>query len=117
MLLRAICAAVAVLALGAGTAQAAWKPGKARYGVGKIHNAAITSADGTIIRADVYYPTTGGKAAGGKFPVIVTQTPYGKDDAGTGGTTAQLAGYSEYLVDRGYIQVISDVRGTGGSQG
>ncbi|MFO1533911.1 MAG: SDR family oxidoreductase, partial [Thermoplasmatota archaeon] len=36
---------------------------------------------GTTLRADVYFPTTleTGKPAEGPFPVLVTQTPYGKD--------------------------------------
>jgi putative CocE/NonD family hydrolase len=99
----------------------AWKPEKPRYGIGARQNLAIKMRDGTTLRANVYYPTDPktGKPASGKFPVILTQTPYGKDDAkyAGSGSVEQLSGYSPYLVERGYIDVIADVRGTGGSTG
>jgi putative CocE/NonD family hydrolase len=67
-----------------------------------------------VLRANVYYPATGGKPAAGPFPVLLTQTPYGKDALGAaGGATGEDA----YLVQRGYIDVVADVRGTGDSQG
>lgn len=118
ILLFAIAATMA-LVLAPAAASAAWKPGAAGYGVARQHNLAVTAPDGATLRADVYTPTDPdtGQVADGSFPVIVTQTPYGKDDAQLGGTAGQLAGYSEYLVKRGYIQVIADVRGTGGSCG
>ncbi len=76
-----------------------------------------------MLSANVYYPTdpSTGQEASGSFPVILTQTPYGKDDgdlAGAGSSSlAELAGESDYLIERGYIQVVADVRGTGGSEG
>jgi hypothetical protein len=65
-------------------------------------------ADGTVLRVDVYYPTdpATGKAAAGPFPVLLTQTPYGKE---------ALA--DSYFVQRGYLEVVADVRGTGDSGG
>jgi uncharacterized protein len=111
---------VALLAAAAMAAPAqAWAPEAATYGVAEQANDAITMADGTVLRANVYYPTDStGKEAAGPFPVILTQTPYGKDDAKyAGGNLAALGGGSTYLVQRGYIQVVADVRGTGGSQG
>ena len=88
-------------------------------------NVPITMKDGTVLRADVHYPADPqtGKPADGKFPVIVTETPYGKDFGQRGAPiNPALAGgtgfgYSEYLIKRGYIQVLVDVRGTGGSGG
>ncbi|MGH2857339.1 MAG: CocE/NonD family hydrolase [Solirubrobacteraceae bacterium] len=117
--------AVAILALvatPAARAQAqAWTPGPAAYGQGEQSNISVTMSDGTVLRANVYYPTdpSTGQEAAGPFPVILSQTPYGKDDGSTGGSTqlAELAGESSYLVQRGYIDVVADVRGTGGSQG
>lgn len=87
-----------------------WKPDQAKYGVGKSADEPITMSDGTVLRADVYYPTLQGAKtqAPGRFPVLLTQTPYGK---GVGG------GPDDYLVERGYIDVVADVRGTGDSQG
>ena len=79
--------------------------------------------DGTVLRADVYYPTNPatGSAATGPFPVLLQQTPYGKEayssDAAATGLGALTNTSVSYLVDRGYIVVISDVRGTGDSGG
>jgi putative CocE/NonD family hydrolase len=46
--------------------------------------------------------------------VLLTQTPYGKDAVGAGGGAT---GEDAYLVERGYIDVVADVRGTGDSGG
>jgi hypothetical protein len=116
-------ALAAMLALAAFTAPAvsAWTPEPATYGQGSQTNLSVTMSDGTVLRANVYYPTDPktGQEAGGKFPVILTQTPYGKDDGAAGGSTqlSGLSGQATYLVQRGYIDVLVDVRGTGGSQG
>ena len=70
----------------------------------------ITARDGTVLEANVVRPD-----APGAFPVIVTQTPYGKDGAvnlALGG-----AGGDDPLVARGYVHVTVDVRGTGRSAG
>jgi putative CocE/NonD family hydrolase len=110
----------AALATAAAPAQA-WQPEPAAYGVGELANQSITMRDGTVLSANVYYPTDPktGQEAAGSFPVILTQTPYGKDDGKYVGSGAlsELAGQSDYLVGRGYIQVVADVRGTGGSEG
>lgn len=86
-----------------------WKPEKAVYGTASRNDVPVTMADGTVLRVNVIYPTDAetGKAATGPFPVLLTQTPYGK---GTGGA-------DDYLVQRGYIEVVADVRGTGDSGG
>jgi putative CocE/NonD family hydrolase len=49
----------------------------------------------------------------GRYPVLVTQTPYGKD----GAVILALGGQADALVQRGYVQVTVDVRGTGASGG
>ena len=62
--------------------------------------------DGVVLRADVWRPS-----AGGRFPVLVYRTPYGRHDAqGEKSTVARAA-------DRGYAVVVQDVRGRYGSQG
>jgi putative CocE/NonD family hydrolase len=118
--LAALAAAFAATALKA-PAALAWQPGPARYGVGERSNVPVKTRDGTVLRVNVYYPTdkSTGHEAKGAFPVILTQTPYGKDDAKYAGSSSlgQLSGYNPYLVQRGYIDVIADVRGTGGSTG
>jgi putative CocE/NonD family hydrolase len=111
-----------VLAFATAAAPAqAWQPEGAAFGVGELANQSITMSDGTVLSANVYYPTDPktGQEAAGPFPVILTQTPYGKDDAkyAGGGALSELAGQSDYLIQRGYIQVVADVRGTGGSEG
>ncbi len=129
---RLVCAIVALLVLGAAVPAAAvqghavpgaWQPGPPAYGVGLTSNLPVTMADGTVLRADVYFPTDrGGTApAPGTFPVLLVQTPYGKSLSG-GAQAAQQAGglsqgLSSYLVERGYIDVVADVRGTGASEG
>jgi putative CocE/NonD family hydrolase len=108
-----IAAGLVVLLTGAGSALA-WAPEPAGYGIVEQHNLPVSMSDGTVLRVNVYYPATGGQPAPGPFPVLLTQTPYGKDAAGSaGGETGEDA----YLVERGYIDVVADVRGTGDSQG
>src|SRR5439155_20064460 len=101
-----------------------WKPEAPIYGVGMQKNVPVRMSDGTIIRADVYVPTDKrtGKAARGRFPVIMVQTPYGKQSGQYQSQFAAPEAGSEigpvpYLIQRGYIDVVADVRGTGASQG
>ena len=120
MFLKRLAAVLAVVVVGvlpgAARRAGAWSPGPARYGAAVTENVPVTMADGTVLRADVNYPTNAdGSPADGPFPVILTITPYGKTfqsysaDGGGGG--------DRYLVTRGYLHVVADVRGTGGSQG
>ena len=88
-----------------------WTPRPATYGVDKQQNVPITMDDGTVLEADVLRPAAAdGTPAKGRFPVLLTQTPYNKN-------APQLNFENDYLVQRGYIQVIVDVRGTGASEG
>ncbi|NYG59052.1 hypothetical protein BJ980_001975 [Nocardioides daedukensis] len=74
----------------------------------------ITMRDGRVLRADIHRPAVRGTQtpADGEFPVILVQTPYGKSVGNSG-----LGEMSPYLVRRGYVGVIVDVAGTGGSEG
>ncbi len=103
-----------------------WKPETAKYGTGSINDIPIVGAGGTIIRVNEIYPTlASGAEAPGTFPVLMTMTPYGKGQGGTSspGSAASPGGGSvtggadNYLVQRGYIEVVEDVRGTGDSGG
>src|SRR5438552_17639653 len=79
------CAALCTgLAQPAGAAAAEWKPEPATYGVGEHKNVAVTMSDGVVLRANVFYPTEPktGAPATGPFPVLMVQTPYGKDIVG-----------------------------------
>jgi predicted acyl esterase len=110
-----VAALVAGAAVGAAPAGAADGDGgtwaaytrPAQYATVTDKDVTITMRDGTVLRANVERPD-----APGTFPVLVTQTPYGKDTAGT-----VLGGDGNALVQRGYVQVTVDVRGTGKSNG
>ncbi|WP_083666218.1 CocE/NonD family hydrolase [Mycobacterium sp. NS-7484] len=94
-----------------------WTPGPARYGVGIHHNVAVRTSDGTVLRVDIHYPTIPetGAPAPGPFPVLLSITPYGKKAPPP---AAQIGGgATPYLIRRGYIEVMADVRGTGASGG
>ena len=94
-----------------------WSPQPAVYGTGTLLDQPVTMSDGTILRADVYFPTKPGTttAAGGLHPVLLQQTPYGKGFIVYASAIANTN--VDYLVDRGFIVVIADVRGTGDSGG
>lgn len=103
-----------------------WKPEKAIYGSASIDDIPVTGAGGTTIRVNEIYPTlASGAPAPGKFPVLLTMTPYGKGQGGSSApgsasspsTGAATGGADAYLVERGYIEVVMDVRGTGDSNG
>jgi putative CocE/NonD family hydrolase len=64
-------------------------------------------SDGTVLRADHYYP-----AEGGKRPTILMRQPYGRDVAST-----VVYAHPIWFARRGYNVVIQDVRGRGGSEG
>jgi putative CocE/NonD family hydrolase len=74
----------------------------ATFGVVTDHDVPVTMPDGVVLRADVARPDTPGR-----FPVIVTQTPYNKGAYAT----------HPFFVERGYVHAVVDVRGTGSSGG
>jgi hypothetical protein len=108
-----VAGALVALGIQAGPAEA-WHPGPARYGVYEERNLPVTMSDGTVLRVNVYYPAAAGHPARGRYPVLLTQTPYGKDIAGS---ASDVTGESPYLIGRGFIDVVADVRGTGDSGG
>jgi putative CocE/NonD family hydrolase len=87
-----------------------------RYGVAVSKNLTVTMIDGVVLRVDEYFPINRktGKPAKGPFPSLLTQTPYGKNDPVLGSLGG---GADKNLVERGYIEVVEDVRGRGGSEG
>jgi uncharacterized protein len=103
-----------------------WKPETAVYGTASTNDIALAGAGGTTIRVNEIYPATAsGAPAPGKFPVLMTMTPYGKGQGGSSSpgsaaspsAGAATGGADNYLVQRGYIEVVMDVRGTGDSNG
>ena len=71
------------------------------------YNVPAKMRDGSVLMANIFQP-----AEGGPYPVALTRTPYGKD---------YMTGFPYMDVVRlaqcGFIVVIQDVRGRGGSQG
>jgi putative CocE/NonD family hydrolase len=66
-------------------------------------NAAMQTRDGVTLRADIYRP-----AAEGSYPVLLTRTPYNKDNTVV---------FARKAVARGYMVVAQDVRGRFASEG
>lgn len=62
----------------------------------------VKMRDGVHLAADIYRPK-----APGKFPVLLTRTPYNRRDFGTG----------MYLASRGYVAILQDTRGRFDSEG
>src|SRR5271156_2592216 len=94
-----------------------WTPRPALYGRGVRHNVGVPMSDGVVLRADIHYPTVAGtgQPAAGPFPVLLCLTPYGKKAPPP---AAQIGGgATPYLIKRGYIEVMVDVRGSGVSGG
>jgi len=103
-----------------------WTAEKPIYGTASTSDIAVKGAGGTTIRVNEIYPTTAsGQPAKGPFPVLMTMTPYGKGQGGssipgatsTAASSSPTGGADNYLVQRGYIEVVEDVRGTGDSNG
>ncbi|MFE6954581.1 CocE/NonD family hydrolase [Streptomyces sp. NPDC057696] len=93
---------------------------KGTYGVGITHNVPITMSDGVELESNIYAPTdpATGKEARGPFPVVLTLTPYGKDQGESDPERGDLGmGMDRDLIEHGYIHVTVDVRGTGLSGG
>lgn len=91
-----------------------WQPGPELYGHVVTTDVPVEMSDGRVLRAAIYTPTALGtdQPAAGEFPVILVQTPYGKSVSQVG-----VGAVPPYLVHRGYLGVVVDVAGTGGSEG
>src|SRR4051812_44952566 len=92
-------AAALLLAFGTSTAAAdgpAWtkydRP--AKYGVVEQNDVPVTMSDGVQLNALVHRPN-----APGRFPVIVTITPYN-------GASGIIGGANDYFVQRGYVHLV-----------
>ena len=127
-LLAALCAAMLACALAcalppaAAAADGPWHAEPATYGVSQPVQQMVTMSDGVQLAVDVYRPTLAERrrTPPGRFPVILSQTPYGKRSVVTTESMGQGMGgdgYYPYLVERGYIDVVADVRGSGSSGG
>lgn len=83
------------------------------YPVGREEDVAVPMRDGVRLLADVYRP-----AVEGAFPVLVSASPYPRQIQDLGAPMGFIeAGASSFFVSRGYVHVIANLRGTGGSDG
>lgn len=74
---------------------------------------AATMRDGTELMCDVYRPATPGR-----YPVLIAASPYPRQIQNLGAPLGFVeAGASDFFVPRGYVHVIANCRGTGGSGG
>jgi putative CocE/NonD family hydrolase len=106
----------------AGAAQA--RAQAAPYEVLLESNIRVAVRDGVKLATDVYRPARGGKAAPGRFPVILERTPYGRNvtsfrditqaNPKTPKTRAEVAAV---YVKQGYVVVFQDCRGRYDSEG
>jgi uncharacterized protein len=83
--------------------------GPAAYEILQRMNVMVAMRDGTHLATDIYFPAHGGTPVDGKFPVVLSRTPYGKTLGGD--SVARM------FVPFGYIVVLQDVRGRYKSEG
>ncbi len=85
----------------------------ARHHVRHDDNVAIAVRDGTTLLADVHRPD-----ADGRFPALVAASPYPRQIQNLGAPMGFIeAGDTDFWVSHGYVHVIANLRGTGGSGG
>jgi uncharacterized protein len=106
LLARVLAGALLLTAIAATDAQASLS----------MCNVPIPMSDGTVLRANVYLPSTTGH-----FPTILTATGYNKDAGNpTGqecGSSQGIAGDEPGLTGKGLAVMVMDDRGTGASGG
>lgn len=74
---------------------------------------AVPMRDGVTLLADVHRP-----AGPGRYPVLIAASPYPRQIQNLGAPAGFIeAGASDFFVPRGYVHVIANCRGTGGSGG
>ncbi|GGF30665.1 CocE/NonD family hydrolase [Subtercola lobariae] len=84
-----------------------------RYAMHRENNVSVPMRDGTILLVDVLRPTTAGA-----FPALLAAAPYPRQMQDIGAPAGVIeAGMSDFWVPRGYVHVIANLRGTGGSGG
>lgn len=70
----------------------------------------VAMRDGTRLATDVYRPALGGAPVPGRFPALVERTPYDKG-------APRFVVHARFFAEHGYVVLIQDVRGRGGSEG
>jgi hypothetical protein len=83
------------------------------HGIRHDLNVAVPVRDGIDLMADVHRPD-----AEGRFPALIAASPYPRQIQDLGAPMGFIeAGNTPFWVSRGYVHVIANVRGTGGSGG
>ncbi len=70
----------------------------------------VAMRDGVRLATDIYRPARGGSPLPGHFPVIIERTPYDKG-------SPRFVVPARLFAEHGYVVLIQDVRGRGGSEG
>jgi uncharacterized protein len=84
-----------------------------RYRTTRDDDVAVPMRDGARLLADVHRPDDEGC-----FPVLVSASPYPRQIQDIGAPMGFIeAGATDFFVPRGYVHVIANLRGTGGSDG
>ena len=83
------------------------------YTMAHDDDVAVPMRDGVVLMADVHRPQESGR-----YPVLVAASPYPRQIQNLGAPAGFIeAGASDFFVPRGYVHVIANCRGTGGSGG
>lgn len=84
-----------------------------QFGVRRTNNARVPMRDGVTLLADVHRPD-----AQRRYPALIAASPYPRQMQDFGAPAGFIeAGATDFWVPRGYVHVIANVRGTGGSGG
>jgi uncharacterized protein len=84
-----------------------------RWETAHLVNQYVPMRDGTTLMADVHHPNTDGT-----FPALIAASPYPRQMQDLGAPAGFIeAGATDFWVPRGYVHVIANLRGTGGSGG
>ena len=83
---------------------------QATFEIASRKNVMVPMRDGVKLATDIYLPAENGATVEGRFPVVLSRTPYGR--------AASMAGCDPKIyVPSGYVVVRQDTRGRGDSEG
>jgi uncharacterized protein len=114
---------VSMPSMAAQAPQTGTAPSDEEYEVGLIKNVMVPMRDGVKLATDIYFPATrDGAAAPGKFPTLVSRTPYGKNptappSARTTPDQQKVQNEASSFASQGYVVLIQDCRGRFNSEG
>jgi predicted acyl esterase len=84
-----------------------------QFAIRRDDNTGVPMRDGVTLLADVHRPD-----GDGKYPALIAASPYPRQMQDLGAPAGFIeAGATDFWVPRGYVHVIANLRGTGGSGG